>query len=288
MKKLMLAVIAIPLAVACNQNLKEENARLKTENEELSMDNAAKDSILDNFVTSMTAIQENLATIREKEESIESARQQGFENTPDQREQVLKDVEAINELLAENKQTIGDLNDKISRYSYEVGKFKKMVANLNTQIEEKDQQVIVLKENLAAANFEMSRLNARLDTISSQNKEQRDLIKSQTEELNTAYYAVGNYKTLQDNEVLTKKGGVIGIGSTKTFASDFNKDYFTRIDITKTTSIPLNIDDKAKLVSEHPSDSYSWVKDGEKITALEISNPQRFWKSSKYLVVLVD
>ena len=73
MKKLILATIVLPLAVACNQNLKEENARLKAENEELSMDNAAKDSVLNDFITSMTAIQENLATIREKEESIETA-----------------------------------------------------------------------------------------------------------------------------------------------------------------------------------------------------------------------
>ena len=289
MRKFMIAVFTLPFAVACNQGVKEENAKLKSENEQLTMEVQQQDSLINDFVASFAQIQENLAKIREKEESIQEAREGGMESSQSIREEVLQDVEVINELLSENKRTIADLNDKIKRYSYEVGKFKKMVANLNKEIETKDNQVLELKENLASMNFEMNKLNSKLDTVSATARKQKELIDEQTEDLNAAYYAVGTYKDLQENNVVDKKGGIIGIGSTKTIADDFNRDYFTKIDIRKTTIIPLEADDKdVKLVSIHPTDSYNWNKEEDKVTGLEITDPKKFWKASKYLVVLVD
>tara|TARA_R110000850_G_scaffold155747_2_gene279951 strand:- start:336 stop:1205 length:870 start_codon:yes stop_codon:yes gene_type:complete len=289
MRKLIFASLALPLAFACNQEVKEDNARLKSENEQLSVENQQQDSLINSFVADFSKIQENLATIREKEESIEEARDGGFEQSGNIRESVLRDVEAINELLSENRKTITDLNDNLKKYSYEVGKFKKIVANLNKEIEAKDAQVMELKENLATMNFEMSKLNSKLDTVSARSKLQQKVIEQQTESLNTAYYAVGTSKELEANQVIDRKGGIIGIGRTKTVADDFNKEYFTKIDITKTKVIPLDSDDDdVKLVSNHPSDSYKWNKSEDKVTSLEITNPDKFWKTSKYLVVLVD
>lgn len=289
MRKFLLASLVLPLAIACNQDIKEDNARLKSENESLSQENHSKDSLIKSFVEDFSQIQENLATIREKEESIEAARQGGFEASGNVREQIITDVEAINELLSENKQTIEGLNDKIKRYSYEVGKFKKMVANLNKEIETKDGQVMELKENLASMNFEMTKLNSKLDTATARGRKQQQLIAEQTESLNTAYYAVGTSKDLEANEVIDRKGGIIGIGRTKTVADDFNRDYFTKIDISKTKVIPLKSkDDDVKLVSNHPSDSYKWNKTEDEVTGLEITNPDKFWKTTKYMVVIVD
>jgi uncharacterized protein YukE len=290
MRKVILGILAIPLAIACNQEVKKENEALKSENAELSLENAQKDSLINDFVLSFSTIQENLAAIRQREASIEAAREgRGFENSNSAREQVITDIETINALLDENKETINNLNDKVKRYSIEVGKFKRMVANLNADIEAKDKQVLVLKEDLASMNFEMSRLNARLTYADSTNRLQKQVIEEQMDDLNTAYYAVGTYQDLKENDVLTKKGGVIGIGSTKTLATDFNKDYFTQVDITKTTVIPLNLeDDEARLISNHPSESYELTMDGEKTTALTIKDPKQFWKTSKYLVILVE
>ncbi len=289
MKRVIFASLLFPFIMSCNQGVKEENAKLKNENEELAIENREKDSLINAFVEDFSTIQENLATIREKEESIQTAREQGLEKSPNLREEVIQDVEAINELLSENRKTIANLNDKVKRYSYEVGKFKKLVENLNNEIDTKDNQVIELKQNLATMNFQMERLNSRLDTVTTQNRAQREKIEEQTEALNTAYYAVGTFDDLEENKVVTKEGGVIGLGATKTMAKDFNKDYFTKIDIRKTTIIPLNVEDEdVKLVSTHPTDSYKWNKVGDKVGSLEITDTEKFWKSSKYLVVLVD
>src|SRR5690606_29484511 len=109
----ILALALSPLFIACNQGIKDENASLKLNNEELLLENQQKDSLINDFISSFASIQENLASIREREEAIQNAQEQGLENAPNLREEVLRDVEAINELLSENKQTITDLNDKV-------------------------------------------------------------------------------------------------------------------------------------------------------------------------------
>ena len=43
----------------------------------------------------------------------------------------------------------------------------------------------------------------------------------------------------------------------------------------------------AKLLTTHPSSSYALVRDANKQYTLRITNPQIFWSTSKYLVVLV-
>ena len=289
MRKVILIGMLLPLLFACNQEIKEENQRLNTENQELMRENQQKDSLINDFVTSFTRIQENLATIREKEERIQAAKEGNLEASLDQREEIIRDIEVINELLSENRQALSQLQDKLKRYQYENAKFKKMVSDLSKQVEVKDSQVVALKENLATLNFEMEALNSKYVMSEEQRKQQEEMLKKQQEELNTAYYAVGSSKELQENDVMDKKGGFIGIGKTKAVAEDFNRDYFTQINIAKTTAIPMNLeDDDAKIISNHPSDSWKWVIEEKKIKSLEITDPEKFWSSTKYLVVLVD
>ena len=67
---------------------------------------------------------------------------------------------------------------------------------------------------------------------------------------------------------------------------DFDKDYFTKIDIRKTTSIPLG-SKYAKMYTTHPAGSYSLLKDSNGEYTLRISDPAKFWSVSKYLVIRV-
>ena len=51
---------------------------------------------------------------------------------------------------------------------------------------------------------------------------------------------ISSVKELKENNVITKEGGIIGLGKTTKLSSDFNKEYFTKINIEKTTSINFN------------------------------------------------
>ena len=67
---------------------------------------------------------------------------------------------------------------------------------------------------------------------------------------------------------------------------DFNKDYFTQIDIRDTKEIKL-YSKSAKLLTTHPEGSYVLAKDAKGQYVLRITNPTEFWSVSRYLVIQV-
>lgn len=68
--------------------------------------------------------------------------------------------------------------------------------------------------------------------------------------------------------------------------SNFNRDYFTKIDIRVDKEIKL-YSRSAKMLTSHPAGSYTLERNANKQYVLRITNPQQFWSTSKYLVVLV-
>jgi predicted nucleic acid-binding Zn-ribbon protein len=283
MKRLLTLGFAALIAVSCqNEEQSAEVQRLADENEALMKQLNQKDSTLFLFEESFSAIQENLSMISEREKSIQLS-SGDLKSGEDAREEITKDIQAINTLLADNKNTIARLNKSLAKYGQESAVFKKLIDQLNADIESKEEEVSYLKENLTAANFTIEILNEMLDSAEFRNEIQGDMIRMQSESMNTAYYAIGSFKDLQENEVLTKEGGVIGLGTTKNLKDNFNKDYFVQIDITKTLSIPLNAK-KVEVASVHATDSYELQGEDEK--TLLIKNPTKFWEATKYLVVV--
>ena len=289
MKRIVTFILLSISIAACNEDIKKENAALKLELEELRAQDQSKDQTIDDFASAFGAVQDNLAAIREREESISNAREGGLENAQDAREQVIDDIEAINSIIEENKKLIADLKKKLSNSKGDAKKYLKMVENLNQQIEAKDEQIMVLKNDLANLNFKMDQLNSKVGILTETSIAQRRLIEEQTDAINTAYYTIGTYKELKEAGIVNKEGGFIGIGRTETIADDFNKEYFTQIDIRETKTIPIEGGrKKIEILSNHSSKSYVYEKDGELITSIAIQNSGEFWKNSKYLVILLD
>lgn len=284
-----LILVALFALSACNQDIKDENIRLKDELAKVKTESAEQDSTITNFIETFDLVQSNLDSIRSREEAIREVSSGNLETTTDAREKVLQDVDAINQLLIDNKSALAQLKKELSNSKAEGRKYLRMVENLNRQIQAKDQEITLLKEDLANMNFKMDQLNSRVGMLTEATMAQKKIIEDKENELNTVYYTFGSYKELEEAGVVDKEGGFIGIGRTKTLAEDFNKEYFTKIDIRKTSQIPFgNNYKKVELVTNHSSDSYVFEKNGELINAINITNSEEFWKNSKYLVILLD
>ena len=107
----------------------------------------------------------------------------------------------------------------------------------------------------------------------------------QTNKMNTAYIVSGTYKELKSKGILNKEGGFLGMGRSEYLVKDVSDSLFKQIDITEIKTIPVN-SKSAKLVTDHPLNSYEMVLEGEKkIAYIEIKDPEQFWKISKYAVV---
>jgi DNA repair exonuclease SbcCD ATPase subunit len=282
MKKLFLYLTIATLGFsACNNNSEEANPladSLSHVNEGLKIVVSEKDSSIESFIVAFNEIQENLTEVKAKQKMI-STNSSDAELKKNMKEQIIDDIQSINDLMDKNKQKISALKAKLAKSNGKVEELEKMITFLTTQVEEKDLEITDLKNQLERLNIEVTEITAKYE-------EKAEESNQKTDQLNTAYYAVGTAKELKEKGVLTKEGGFIGLGKTKKLSGDFNKNYFTKIDITQTKSINLNAK-KAKLITTHPSTSYKieGVKTADKLT---ITNSQEFWGASKYMVIILE
>ena len=77
------------------------------------------------------------------------------------------------------------------------------------------------------------------------------------------------------------------MGKTANINKDFDQNAFNKIDITKTPAIVIN-NKKAKIVTDHPSTSYTIHGDKKHVDSLSINDYKAFWRSSKYLVIVAE
>jgi len=119
------------------------------------------------------------------------------------------------------------------------------------------------------------------DTISVQVEK----ISNQINKMNTAYIASGTFKDLKEKGLLTKEGGFLGIGRKEFLIEDLLTASSLKLMSLKPKLFPVN-SKSAKLITEHPTDSYALIPEGDKMIAhIEIKDPEQFWKISKYAVV---
>lgn len=252
---------------------------LKNVNQNLSGQVAAKDSAIFGFIRSFNEIQENLDVIKDKEKLLTTSSQTG-ELDQDQKDKIIGDIQAIYDLMVKNKQKLSSVNKKLKKANLKISEFEKMIERLNGQIAEKDADIAELKGQLEKMNIELSEITLNYEAA-------QEMLEEKTEKLNKGFYAFGTSKELIKQGVLTKEGGFIGMGRAEKLKDDFNKSYFTQVDVSETSSITLACK-KAKLITVHPTGSYKFDGPEGSIEKLVITNAEEFWSASKYLVIIVD
>ena len=136
-------------------------------------------------------------------------------------------------LKVKNKQKLSSVNKKLKKANLKISEFEKMIERMNNQIAEKDVEISELKSQLEKMNVELSEVTLNYEAA-------KEMLEEKTTKLNKGFYAFGTTKELIKQGVVTKEGGFIGMGKAQKLKSDFNKNYFTQIDISETASIPLD------------------------------------------------
>lgn len=282
MKNIIFILSFLVLLTSCNQDKIEQLSNDKTE---LNTKNAKQDSVLNEMLASFNGIQANLNEIKLREGYISiNAREDALEG--EIAENINRDIALISDLMKENEAMISKLNDKLQNSNVKISEFRKLIARLTSQVEEKNVEIARLNELLKNKNGEISLLYFSVDSLTYSNKVKDRVIQNKENQLNEGYYAYGTYKELKEKNVLTKEGGLLGVGKSQTMKDNFNKEYFSKIDITKQKSF-LIYADKAELITTHPTGSYEFKGNEGKIDSLVITNVEDFWRASKYMVIVV-
>ena len=192
-------------------------------------------------------------------------------NIIDQKDNELNDLIHVNDLI---KNTMDrDFVEKI-----------KDISSLTQQLTEKNAELEKLRAQLAEKDVKIEQLSGTVTNLQTENaqvKQQRDetaqIARNQDAQLNTAWYVFGTSKELKAEGILSK-GEVL--------QGNYNKNYFTQIDIRKVNVIPLE-SKSASILTNHPAGSYTLLKDSKGKYTLRITDVAQFWSVSKYLVVKV-
>lgn len=279
--KVLLVMLSLVIA-SCGPNYKQQAEELRIKNDSLSKIIDGKTSEIMGYMEDLTNIQTAINQLTLQEEILKESSEKTMDT--ETKYKILADIDAIKELINRNKKKLAEVQAKLKRSNARISELEKMIASLNEGLQERDSSISVLSNSITVLSNKVAVAEHTIAEVRSDNEAKTKEIASKTAKLNTAYYTVGTYKTLREKQVISKGA----IFRSKNINPDLNTEVFTKIDVTNTKVIALNYVKEAKLTTTHPTDSYTVVKENNRVKEIEITNPERFWASSKYLVVVTQ
>lgn len=281
MKKLFILTACVIALGSCNEGVKKAEQAAQQQRDSLEQIISQKDNEINDMMTTLSDIEEGFREITEAQNRVTLAKQGEGTNTT---QRIKENFQFIQSVMKQNKELINKLKQQVRESSVKGGQLKKIIDNLTEQMEKKDQQLQTLREELdkkdihiAELDEKVADLNTNVTNLTAENTEKAQTISNQDKQLNTAWFVFGTSKELKEHNVLVKG---------KVLQGDFDKSYFTKIDIRIDKEIKL-YSKSARILTTHPASAYTLERDANKQYILRITDPQLFWSTSKYLVIQV-
>ncbi|WP_337389929.1 Cbp1 family collagen-binding glycoprotein adhesin [Prevotella sp.] len=281
MKKILFVMCCMATIVACKNSKTPEPQQNIVQNDSLQKIIEQRDNEINDMMGILNDVEEGFRAISKAEDRVTIAKDG---EGADKQEQIRENIQFIQQRMEHNRSLIAKLQQQMRESSFKSEELKRTVSNLIKQLEEKDDQLKQLRAELAAKDIHIaeldqtiSNLNTNVSDLKTESEQKTQTIDSQDKQLNTAWFAFGTKKELKSQNILVKG---------KVLQGNFNKSYFTKIDICVDKEIKL-YSKSAKLLTMHPSSSYTLTTDAKDQYVLRITNPQIFWSTSKYLVIQV-
>ena len=281
MKKLIVLALGGLMVASCNDGVKKAEQAALMQRDSLEQIIAQKDNEINDMMTTLSDIEEGFREITEAQNRVTLAKEGEGTNTS---QRIKENVQFIQSVMKQNKELINKLKQQVRESTVKGDQLKKILDNLTEQMAVKDKQLQALREELdmkdihiAELDEQVADLNQNVNTLTEDNTQKAQTISTQDKELNTAWFVFGNKSELKEHNILVKG---------KVLQANFDKDYFTKIDIRIDKEIKL-YSSSAEILTAHPASSYTLLRDAKKQYVLRITDPQAFWSTSKYLVIQV-
>lgn len=282
MKKIFTIFAAAVIMAACSENKPApvvDQSLQRADSLQRIVDQ--KDDEINEMMSTLNEIQEGFRIINAAEGKVALIKDGESTNKADQIRQSIRNISAA---MEHNRDLIAKLQKQVRESSVRGEQLKATIESLMAQLADKDTQLRQLQAELqekdihiAELDQTVSNLNTNVNQLKEESSNKTETINAQDKQINTAYYVFGTKKELEAQSIYQKG---------KVLQSTFNRNYFTKIDIRVDKEIKL-YSKSAQILTAHPTSSYTLTQDANKQYILRISNPQQFWSTSKYLVVLV-
>ncbi len=298
MKKLLILAAMFSLA-ACDRSKPELDKTLV----QMQQISAEKDSLLKDVMQTSQFIADvntQLATVRSKNAGKPvkgSAAGAESSLTPAQQRDAIKTkIKELTDRLSEAEARLGAsrnrvkeltannaaLTSQLASYDSTIAAFKSIIDNQKTEIESLNTQLAALQSENASLKQDKVALTSEKTALV---EEKSSLVT----ERNTVYYVIGTKDELLKKKIIDQAGGALGIGKTQVPARDLNASDFTAIDKLKVMEIAFPKADKAyKIITRQDVTALETAPDksGRIKGGLRITNAEKFWSGSKFLIVI--
>ena len=275
-----MAVCALAIAGCKNEAPKQDLAAIQ-QRDSLNQIIAQKDNEINDMISTFTDIEEGFREITDAQNRVTIAQQGEGTNSA---KRIKENMQFIQQTMRQNKELINKLKQQLREGSFKSDQLKKLVETMQKQLEEKEAQMQALREELDKKDIHIAELDETVANLTSdvnqlteESTQRAQTISNQDKELHTAWFVFGTEKELKEQMILDH-GRVL--------QANFNKEYFTKIDYRIDKEIKL-YSKSAKMMTAHPSSSYTLQRDANKQYVLRITDPDLFWSTSKYLVIVV-
>lgn len=286
MRKVLILLLVATSILSCtnSKKVKESNEYIALQSQLDSLQAVLENSDAETqeMMNVISEVEANFEIIREAEKFISTQSAQTGEMSKSTKERVSDNFQMIQDILRKNKAQLADLNSKYAGSNKQVASLQSTINRLNKEMEESSTRLAFLQNELSKRDEAIEKLSEDIGELSQHAEDQQEKIREQDKSINTAYYVFGTASELKDQRILS--GGFLK--STKVMQETFNKDYFLEIDIRDVTQIPLYTT-KAKLWSNHPEGTYQFEEASNGNQTLQITDTQRFWSLTKYLIIEV-
>lgn len=203
---------------------------------------------------------------------------------------ILENLKSFEELIQRQRTVINTLQDSLNQVgNTSTFKLRQMIAFLNEELAKKDVTIEKLRREITSKNKGLDKLKTNITTLQenvsslqTENEIQKEALVIQDKTLNACYIKVGTKKELKEAGIIT--GGTL-LQKAKINYNNLTPQKCTVIDIREVNEITLN-SKRPKILSPVPSsDSYTIRENGNGTSTLRITNANKFWSVSSYLII---
>ncbi|MBQ4420088.1 MAG: hypothetical protein II878_00910 [Bacteroidales bacterium] len=279
---------AFLLMVSCN-NKKEQELREQHLKDSFNNLITAQKNEIETMFAQMKDIDDNLNDIASQYQELQKLTNKAGDVDENTAKSIGMKINAMADLIAKDKQKLIALQNNLSKQKNsfaENARLQEQLVIINNRLREREEEIADLTSQLKDKNIKIDNLNSQVTKLEAEVKKNKSELSKMEDEQYTAYFIVGTKNELKKAGIIDSKGGFIGLGKTLTLASNSNVENMQKIDIRNVSEIPL-VGKKSKLITPHPTGSYTFIGGESKASSIKIESASAFWKNSRLLVIMV-
>jgi hypothetical protein len=266
------------------EQVKAENKTLDEEKQRSQRELGAAGAATAEMQATLDDVQKSLEDLRVKElkavRTSLAVAQEG-KAAPGRREELKAEIEEIRNVVKANLAKLSALQKQKNTSDQKITTLERLIGEMRRNLEEKEATIAALEEKTLVLAKEADELRGTV-------KEKEVAIADRESQMSTAYVLIATRSALKKAGLVEKKGSVLGLGGNWQRTGQFDETLFKQVDTRKETEFAVGAaPDKARVLSDHPKDSYTLAGTGPKASTLTVTDAARFWKGSKYLVVML-